>query len=174
MNKMFNPTRLQQLKNDAHENIESYVDPQKPKALAIFTQQIKTILQANPSMLQSVPEYLPVALFGRVKFSENGKLQWTQWLKSNVMPAWDDFKVSIAFNNEDLALVKTIREYNQDILIEAGAVLFLLTHEVIKPEARKTSEPSEDEDDERDHDDYEGSSDNYPDAGDDYDEISFN
>ena len=180
MNTAFDPERLQQLKSDAHENIESYSDPKKPKALSNYTAQMKAILQADPKMLESLPEYLPVALFGRVKFSDAAKKQWAVWLKTNAMPSWDEFKVSVAFNNDDLNLVKAVRAYNQDLLIEACAVLYLLMHDTAKPSKASRSDDQYNEDDDGDgrdyaHDDYEGddNSDGHaPDDG--YDEISFN
>lgn len=180
MNTAFDQERLQQLKSDAHENIESYSDPKKPKALSNYTAQMKTILQADPSMLKSLPEYLPVALFGRIKFSDEAKKQWSLWLKTNVMPSWDEFKVSVAFNNDDLNLVKAVRAYNQELLIEACAVLFLLMHDNTKPiKAKDTDDQHNEEDDDnyRDyaHDDYEGNDNLDGHAHDDeYDEISFN
>lgn len=180
MNTAFDPERLQQLKSDAHENIESYSDPKQPKALSNYTAQMKTILQADPSMLKSLPEYLPVALFGRVKFSDAAKKQWALWLKTNVMPSWDEFKVSVAFNNDDLNLVKAVRAYNQELLIEACAVLFLLMYDTTKPsKAKETDDQHNEEDDDGDrnyaHDDYEGNDDSDGHAHDDeYDEISFN
>ncbi len=180
MNVAFDPDRLQQLKSDAYENVESYRDPKQPKALSNYTAQMKTILQADPSMLQSLPEYLPVALFGRIKFGDQAKKQWSLWLKTNVVPSWDEFKVSVAFNNEDLNLVKAVRAYNQDLLIEACAVLFLLMHDNTKASKVKDADDQyNDEDDDGDrnyaHDDYEGSDDEDGRANDDaYDEISFN
>jgi hypothetical protein len=141
---------------------------------------MKTILQADPSMLKSLPEYLPVALFGRVKFSDAAKKQWSLWLKTNAMPSWDEFKVSVAFNNDDLNLVKAVRTYDQHLLIEACAVLFLLMHDNTKPSKVKDTEDQyneEDEDNDRDyaHDDYEGNDNSDGHAHDDeYDEISFN
>ncbi len=180
MNTAFDPERLQQLKSDAFENIESYSDPKQPKALSNYTAQMKTILQADPSMLKSLPEYLPVALFGRVKFSDAAKKQWALWLKTNVMPSWDEFKVSVAFNNDDLNLVKAVRAYNQELLIEACAVLFLLMYDTTKPsKAKETDDQYNEEDDDSDrnyaHDDYEGNDDSDGHAHDDeYDEISFN
>ena len=180
MNTAFDPERLQQLKSDAHENIESYSDPKQPKALSNYTAQMKTVLQKDPSMLKSLPEYLPVALFGRIKFSEAAKKQWSLWLKTNVIPSWDEFKVSVAFNNDDLNLVKTVRAYNQELLIEACAVLFLLMHESHKPTKAKDADDrynEEDDDNDRDfaHDDYEGNDNLDGHAHDDeYDEISFN
>ena len=180
MNTVFNPERLQQLKSDAYENIESYSDPQKPKALSNYTAQMKAILQADPSMLKSLPEYLPVALFGRVKFPDTAKKQWASWLKTNVMPTWDEFKVSVAFNNDHLNLVKAVRAYNQDLIIEACAVLFMLMHDTSKPTKTKAADDEYSEDDNSDrndaHDDYEGSDDQdgYAPDSDDYDEITFN
>lgn len=179
MNTAFDIERLQQLKSDAHENIESYSDPMQPKALSHYTTQMKTILQSDPSMLKSLPEYLPVALFGRVKFSDAAKQQWSHWLKINVMPSWDEFKISVAFNNDDLNLVKAVRAYNQDLLIEACAVLFLLMHDNTKPSKAKKSDDQYNEDDDGDrnyaHEDYEGRDDTDGHAHDDeYDEISFN
>jgi len=180
MNVAFDTVRLQQLKSDAYENIESYRDPKQPKALSNYTAQMKTILQADPSMLQSLPEYLPVALFGRIKFGDDAKKQWSLWLKTNVIPSWDEFKVSVAFNNDDLNLVKAVRAYRQDLLIEACAVLFLLMHDNTKPSKVKDADDQyNDEDDDGDrnyaHDDYEGRGEEDGRANDDeYDEISFN
>ena len=180
MNIAFDPARLQQLKSDAYENIESYNDPKQPKALSNYTAQMKTALQADPAMLKSLPEYLPVALFGRVKFSDATKKQWALWLKENVMPSWDEFKVSVAFNNDDLNLVKAVRAYDQNLLIEACAVLFLLMHDKIKPsKASDADDRRNEEDDDSDrnyaHDDYEGRGDEDGRTNDDeYDEISFN
>jgi len=184
MSQKFNAARLEQLKSDAYENIESYNDPDRPKALAAFTEQIKGILQAAPDMLQSVPEYLPVALYGRVKFPGEAKLKWSQWLKTGNAPAWDDFKTTVAFNNADLALVKTIRAYNESLLIEACAVLFMLSNETAAPAPRSKGRQDDDEDyeeeedysDERDEaaDDYDGHDDEDEEGYDDqYDEITF-
>lgn len=130
MSKTFDKNRLEALKTDAYENIESYNDPDTPKALEKFTSQIKSILQADPKMLHSVPEYLPVALYGRVKFTPEANLKWAAWLAKNTKPVWDEFKTSVAFNNADLPLVKTIREFNEDLLIESCAVLFMLNKHV--------------------------------------------
>ena len=184
MSKKFDQARLQQLKSDAFENIESYNDPDTPKALSNFTSQIKKVLEADPEMLHSVPEYLPVALFGRVKFTGEAKLKWSQWLKTNTFPLWDDFKTSVAFNNDDLPLVKTIRAYNENLLIEACAVLFMLSNETAAPPPRSKGAQDDDEDyeeeedysDERDEaaDDYDGHDDEDEEGYDDqYDEITF-
>jgi len=182
MSKKFDQARLQQLKSDAFENIESYNDPDTPKALAQFTGQIKKVLEADPEMLQSVPEYLPVALYGRVKFTGEAKLKWAQWLKTNTIPVWDEFKTSVAFNNEDLPLVKTIRAFNEHTLIEACAVLFMLSNESAAPAKRSKEEHDEDgyeedyDDDERNEaeDDYEGRDEDEDGYDDQYDEITFN
>ena len=183
MSKKFDQARLQQLKTDAFENIESYNDPDTPKALGNFTSQIKKVLEADPEMLQSVPEYLPVALFGRVKFTGEAKLKWSQWLKTNTFPLWDDFKTSVAFNNDDLPLVKTIRAYDENLLIEACGVLFMLSNESSTPAKRSKDDSDEDgyeedyDDDDRNEaqDDYEGRDDEDEDGYDDqYDEITFN
>jgi hypothetical protein len=181
MNVAFDPARLQQLKSDAHENIESYNDPKQPKALSNYTAQMKTVLHADPSMLKSLPEYLPVALFGRVKFNDAAKKQWSLWLKTNAIPSWDEFKTSVAFNNDDLNLVKAVRAYNQDLLIEACAVLFLLMHDNTKPsKALDADADADDQYNEEDdsvnnyaHDDYEGRDDVDGHDGE-YDEITFN
>ena len=121
-----NIARIRALQTDALENIESYMDPDTPKALEQFTAKMKAILLASPDMLDSVPEYLPMALYGRVKFTPAAKLQWQQWLSSATAPTWDQFKTSVAFNNADVELVKAIRAHNEAQLIEACAVLFML------------------------------------------------
>jgi hypothetical protein len=180
MTTAFDPERLQQLKSDALENIDSYSDPQNPKALSNYTAQMKTILQADPKMLESLPEYLPVALFGRVKFSDAAKTHWELWLKTHVMPSWDEFKVSVAFNNDDLTLVKAVRAYDQALLIEACAVLYLLMHDKAKPSKASRSDDQYNEEDDGDgrdyaHEDYEGDEGSDGQAPDDaYDEITFN
>lgn len=181
MSKIFDKDRLEALKTDAYENIESYNDPETPKALEKFTSQIKSILQADPKMLHSVPEYLPVALFGRVKFTSEANLKWSAWLEKNTMPAWDEFKTSVAFNNADLPLVKTIREFNEDLLIESCAVLFMLNkHIAAAPGPRERDSEEEDDSDDSSFrndsdDDYEGNGDEDEDGYDhQYDEITFN
>ncbi|MBU2113109.1 MAG: hypothetical protein KKE94_04960 [Gammaproteobacteria bacterium] len=126
MPQKLNLARIRALQTDALENIESYMDPDTPKALEQFTAKMKAILLASPDMLDSVPEYLPMALYGRVKFPPAAKPQWQQWLDKAVAPSWDQFKTSVAFNNADLELVKAIRSYSEAQLIEACAVLFLL------------------------------------------------
>ena len=118
--------RIRALQTDALENIESYMDPDTPKALEQFTAKMKAILLADPEMLESLPEYLPVALYGRVKFPPQAKKAWTQWLEKGVAPDWDAFKTSVAFANADLDLVKAVRAYSEITLIEACAVLFML------------------------------------------------
>ena len=86
MTKKLNIQKINQLKTDAYENIDSYNDPDTPKALEQFSAKIKAILQADPEMLESVPEYLPVALFGRVKFSKEAKLKWAKWVQTATLP----------------------------------------------------------------------------------------
>jgi len=180
MSKTFDKNRLEALKTDAYENIESYNDPDTPKALEKFTSQIKSILLADPKMLHSVPEYLPVALYGRVKFTPEANLKWAAWLAKNTMPLWDEFKTSVAFNNADLPLVKTIRDFNEELLIESCAVLFMLNkHVAAAPGPR---DPRDEDDEEADDssfghnadDDYEGQDDEEEGYDDQYDEITFN
>ncbi len=126
MAQKLNLARIRALQTDALENIESYMDPDTPKALENFTAKMKAILLASPDMLDSVPEYLPMALYGRVKFPAAAKQQWQQWLDKAIAPNWEQFKTSVAFNNADLELVKAIRAYSEPQLIEACAVLYLL------------------------------------------------
>mgnify|MGYP006149161221 FL=1 len=89
----------------------------------------------------------------------------------------------MAFNNDDLPLVKTIRAYNENLLIEACAVLFMLSNESSAPAKRSKDEDDEEgyeedyDDDERNEaqDDYEGRDEEDEDGYDDqYDEITFN
>ncbi|MBZ9610627.1 cold adaptation protein AtcA [Rheinheimera maricola] len=190
MAQKLNLARIRALQTDALENIESYMDPDTPKALEQFTAKMSAILLAAPDMLDSVPEYLPMALYGRVKFTPAAKLQWQQWLNSATAPSWDEFKISVAFNNADLALVKAIRAHSEAQLIEACAVLFLLDGSgTLTAKRRNGSETyNEDpsyEDDEQDDvdsdsphydsDDY-GSDDDSDEEGYDnqYDDIRFN
>lgn len=126
MAKTLNLARIRALQTDALENIESYMDPDTPKALEQFTSKIKTILLADPQMLESLPEYLPIALYGRVKFPAAAKKHWQQWLAQGKAPSWDEFKTSIAFANADLELVKAVRAQSEMQLIEACAVLYML------------------------------------------------
>lgn len=166
MTKKLNIQKINQLKTDAYENIDSYNDPDTPKALEQFSAKIKAILQADPEMLESVPEYLPVALFGRVKFSKEAKLKWAKWVQTATLPAWDEFKVTVAFNNADLPLVKTVRDYSETLLIESCAVLYLLEQQGKAP-ARSRNSSSEDQDDEPGYEeDYD--SDDRNEADDDY------
>jgi hypothetical protein len=142
-----NMSRIRALQTDALENIESYMDPDTPKALEQFTAKIKTILVAAPDMLESVPEYLPVALYGRVKFPAPAKIKWQQWLDSSTAPSWDEFKTSVAFNNADMELVKAIRGFSEAQLIEACAVLFLLDGNGKITAKRRNGSESTDEND---------------------------
>lgn len=126
MAQTLNLARIRALQTDALENIESYMDPDTPKALENFTSKIKTILLADPEMLESLPEYLPIALYGRVKFPAAAKKHWQQWLAQGKAPSWDEFKTSVAFANADLELVKAVRAHSEMQLIEACAVLYTL------------------------------------------------
>lgn len=153
MAKKLNISRINELKNNAYDNIESYNDPDTPKALEQFTTQIKKILLADPTMLASVPEYLPVALFGRVKFPSDAKLKWAHWINTSTQPEWDEFKVTIGFNNADLPLVLAVRAYSETLLIESCAVLYLLENQ------GKASPVASHNDEDDDDDDYIGHSD---------------
>ncbi len=123
-----NLARIRALHTDARENVESYQDPETPAALEQYTAKLKAVLLRDPDMLQSLPEYLPVALYGRVKFPPAARIKWQQWLNSGTAPGWDEFKTSVAFNNADLELVKAIRAYSEPLLVEGCAVLFLMEH----------------------------------------------
>jgi hypothetical protein len=161
MAKHLNISRINELKNNANDNIESYNDPDTPNALAKFTSQIREILLADPGMLDSVPEYLPVALYDRVKFSAESKRQWAHWISLNIHPSWDEFKTTIAFNNADLPLALAVRKYSEDLLIESCAVVYLL-------ETQGQSEPKQTaaDDDSNEHD---GVHEHERDDNDDYD-----
>ena len=148
MAKSLNIARIQELKSNAYDNIESYNDPDTPKALDNFTRQIKKVLLADVSMLSSVPEYLPVALFGQVKFSPESLLKWSHWLDNAIQPEWDEFKISIAFNNADVPLVQAVRAHSESLLIESCAVLYLLNQELSGKGKKAKPAHSEDEDDE--------------------------
>ncbi|ARD23494.1 cold adaptation protein AtcA [Shewanella japonica] len=126
MSKPLNISRINELKNNAFDNIESYNDPDSPEALAKFTDSMKEILLADPSMLAAVPEYLPVALFNRVRFSDEAKTKWASWIDNAELPSWDEFKVTIQFNNADVPLVLAVRKYSEELLIESCAVVYLL------------------------------------------------
>lgn len=123
-----NLKRIRALQTDARENIESYLDPETPKALEQYTAKMKAVLLRDPQLLESLPEYLPVALYGRVKFMPAAKAKWQQWLSTGTAPGWDEFKTSAAFNNADIELVKAIRAFSEPLLIESCAVLFLMEH----------------------------------------------
>ena len=105
MQKKWDQARIKALMSDASENIESYRDQDQPKALEQFTGKMKTLLLADMSMLEFMPEYLPLALYGRVQFPAKAKSQWNKWLASGQQPSWDEFKVSVGFNNAALPLV---------------------------------------------------------------------
>jgi hypothetical protein len=162
MAKSLNIAHIHELKNNAYDNIESYNDPDTPKALENFSRQIKAVLLADISMLSSVPEYLPVALFGQVKFAPDALLKWAHWIDSAIEPEWDEFKVSIAFNNGDIPLIQAVRAQSESLLIESCAVLYLLNQEAngsnkkAKPahedDEEEYGQPNSDYDDEDDED----------------------
>ncbi|MFT5880902.1 MAG: hypothetical protein ACI86X_002041 [Moritella sp.] len=129
MTKALDLSRIDELKENAYSNIESYNDPDTPDALENFTRQIKTILLADPKLLDSVPEYLPIALYDKVKFPPEAKLKWAHWIKEGIQPEWNDFKTTVAFNQPDLPLVLAVRDYSETLLIESCIVLFLLANE---------------------------------------------
>lgn len=129
MTKALDLSRIDELKENAYSNIESYNDPDTPDALAQFTSQIKTILIADPKLLESVPEYLPIALYDKVKFPAEAKVKWAHWIKEGIQPDWDDFKVTVAFNKPDLPLVLAVKNFSETLLIESCIVLFLLANE---------------------------------------------
>ncbi|MBV2128476.1 cold adaptation protein AtcA [Arsukibacterium indicum] len=183
-----NLTRIRALQTDARENIESYLDPETPKALEQYTAKMKAVLLQDPELLASLPEYLPVALYGRVKFVPAAKAKWQHWLSTGTAPSWDDFKTSAAFNNADIELVKAIRAYSEPLLIESCAVLFLMEfgdnsntagHNEI---AADNDEQQNDDNDSYDDNDYRSddfSNDDYEDSDEpgydnQYDEIRFN
>lgn len=185
-----NLARIRALHTDARDNIDSYSDPENPKALEQFTSKMKAVLLRDPEMLESVPEYLPMALFGRVKFPAGTAVKWQQWLSSGKQPSWDEFKVSVAFSNADLPLVKAVRAYSETLLIEACAALYLLTQDKAPPVRSKRDQDSDDDADSADYasdddhdedqtrDDYDGYSSEDDDADeegydDQYDEIRF-
>ena len=64
MQKKWDQARIKALMSDAGENIESYRDQDQPKALEQFTGKMKALLLADISMLEFMPEYLPLALYG--------------------------------------------------------------------------------------------------------------
>ena len=145
---------VKQLKQDAWENIESYQDPDTPDALSAYTSQMKKALQADASMLSSLPEYLPVALFGNVRFPDQVHQKWKVWIQNNELPSWDEFKVSIAFNNEDIPLVKAVKAHSEKLLIQSCAVLFMLMIDDTQLQDEETDSAEDNE-----HDDYD--SENY-------------
>ncbi|PJG60568.1 cold adaptation protein AtcA [Aeromonas cavernicola] len=186
MQKRWDQARIQALQSDASENIESYRDQDDPKGLEQFTNQMKAMLLADMSMLEFMPEYLPLALYGRVQFPPKAKGQWHTWLASGEQPSWDEFKVTVAFSNAALPLVKAVRAQSEDQLMEACAVLFLLCHPkenpLLRGNHRADNELRDDEDDDgEDADaDYHGGNDRDGDGdGDDqgdhdmYDEVRF-
>lgn len=175
MQKKWDQARIKALISDASENIESYRDQDRPKALEQFTGKMKALLLADMSMLEFMPEYLPLALYGRVQFAPKAKQQWITWLASGVQPSWDEFKVSVAFNNADLPLVKAVRAQSEDQLIEACAVLFQLDNPLPRGGHRGDDDELRDDEDEYGEDadaDYNGDGDDDGDQ-DMYDEVRF-
>lgn len=164
MSKSLNLTNIQELKRNAYDTIESYNDSDNPQALYNFSRQIKQVLLADISMLSSVPEYLPIALFGHVKFSPESMLKWSHWIDNAIQPQWDDFKVSIAFNNGDIPLVQAVRAKSESLLIESCAVLYLLNQD-INGNGKKAKPTNND----GDEDDYSHSNGDYDQDDDDYD-----
>lgn len=141
---------------------------------------MKALLLADMSMLEFMPEYLPLALYGRVQFPPKAKGQWNKWLASGEQPSWDEFKMSVGFNNAALPLVKAVRAQSEDQLMEACAVLFLLDNPL--PRGSHSADDDyelrdEEEEDGEDADaDYHGGSDRYGDdqgEQDMYDEVRF-
>ena len=137
--------RIEQLKEDAYSNIESYNDPDTPNALEQFTSQMKVILLADPKLLASVPEYLPIALYDKVKFPPEAKLKWAHWIKEGILPEWNEFKTTVAFNNADIPLVLAARGHSETLLIESCIVLFLLANENQSTPANQDDDYQEDE-----------------------------
>ena len=86
MQKKWDQARIKALMSDAGENIESYRDQDQPKALEQFTGKMKALLLADISMLEFMPEYLPLALYGRVQFPPKAKPEWARWLADGVQP----------------------------------------------------------------------------------------
>ncbi|MFT5235926.1 MAG: hypothetical protein ACI8SK_000212 [Shewanella sp.] len=156
-----NLSRIDELKENAYSNIESYNDPDTPNALEQFTRQIKTILLADPKLLNSVPEYLPIALYGKVKFAPEAKLRWSHWIEEEIQPEWDDFKTTVAFNNADLPLVLAVRGYSESLLIESCAVLFLLDNDNKSASTSKEKDQDDNDDDYVEEDEEEGYYDQY-------------
>lgn len=150
MSKKLNIPRLETLKTEALENIHSYDDPESPTALAQFTAKMKAILLQDPSMLADLPEYLPIALYGQIKFPPAAIKQWQQWLTTATLPSWDQFKTSVAFNNADLPLIKAVRDYSETVLIEACAVVFMISHDNSPASSTDSDQYG---DDDRDNDD---------------------
>jgi hypothetical protein len=161
MTKALDLSRIDELKENAYSNIESYNDPDTPDALEQFTNQIKAVLLADPKLLDSVPEYLPIALYEQVKFPPEAKLKWAHWIKEGIQPEWDDFKTTVAFNKPDLPLVLAVRDYSETLLIESCIVLFLLANESKSP--ADSREQDRDNDDYIEEDDEEGYYDQYDD-----------
>lgn len=76
-------------------------------------------------------------------------------INTATQPEWDEFKVTIGFNNADLPLVLAVRGYSETLLIESCAVLYLL-----ETQGKATPAAKHHDDDEDDDNDYVGTSDN--------------
>ena len=180
MQKKWDQARLKALQSDASENIESYRDQDDPKGLEQFTDKMKALLLADMSMLEFMPEYLPLALYGRVNVPPKPEGQWSKWLAIDPKPSSGESKVSVGFNNAILPLVKAVRAQSEDQLMEACAVLFLLDNPLPRGSHRGDDDyelRDEEEEDGEDADaDYHGGSDRYGDDDGDqdmYDEVRF-
>lgn len=113
-----------------------------------------------------------------MQFPAKTKPEWNKWLTGGVQPSWDEFKVSVAFNNADLPLVKAVRAQSEDQLIEACAVLFQLDNPLPRGGRRADDDyelrDDEDEDGEDADADYNGDGDDDGDGDQDmYDEVRF-
>ncbi|MCL1076872.1 hypothetical protein D5R81_01855 [Parashewanella spongiae] len=126
MSSQFDTAFINQLQSDAWENIQSYQDPDTPDALSQYTSKMKQVLLADVSILVSLPEYLTVALFGNVRFPDASQKKWKNWLANETSPTWDEFKVNVAFNNDDIPLVKAVKEHSEKLLIQSTAAVYLL------------------------------------------------
>jgi len=163
MTKALDLSRIDELKENAYSNIESYNDPDTPDALEQFTSQIKAVLLADPGLLDSVPEYLPIALYDKVKFPAEAKTKWAHWVQEGIQPEWDDFKTTVAFNKADLPLVLAVKNHSVTLLIESCIVLFLLANE---NQSTPTSQAQE-----QDDNDYNESEEGYYNQFDEEDEL---
>ena len=72
---------------------------------------------------------MPIGLYDRIKFTPEAKLKWVEWIDEGIQPEWNDFKITVTFNNADIPLVMAVRDHSETLLIESCAVLFLLKDE---------------------------------------------